>query len=53
MPPLPACPICGKPPQEKYRPFCGRHCAQIDLGRWFGESYRIPDNSPPVPDEEP
>ena len=36
------CPICGKPAVARYRPFCSKRCADIDLGRWFGEAYRIP-----------
>jgi uncharacterized protein len=36
------CPICGKPAAPRYRPFCSKRCADIDLGRWFGEAYRIP-----------
>lgn len=23
-------------------PFCSQRCKTIDLGRWFGERYRIP-----------
>jgi endogenous inhibitor of DNA gyrase (YacG/DUF329 family) len=23
-------------------PFCSRRCKTIDLGRWLGETYRIP-----------
>lgn len=41
------CPICTKPANPAYRPFCSRRCADIDLGRWFSESYAIP-----VPDAE-
>ncbi|MBK4217347.1 DNA gyrase inhibitor YacG [Paracoccus caeni] len=37
-----ACPICGKPGAEKYRPFCSKRCADIDLGRWLKGSYVIP-----------
>lgn len=37
------CPICRKPTDQKYRPFCSSRCADIDLGRWFKESYAIPD----------
>ena len=42
-----SCPICGKArPAEgfeaKYRPFCGKRCADIDLGRWLNEDYRVP-----------
>ena len=37
-----SCPICGKPQVAEYRPFCSRRCADVDLGRWLTESYRIP-----------
>lgn len=36
------CPVCCKPAVEKYQPFCSARCADIDLGRWFGEHYRVP-----------
>lgn len=42
-----ACPICGKPVKLETRPFCSKRCADIDLGRWLGESYRIPAEEPP------
>lgn len=57
-----ACPICGKPGSVKYRPFCSKHCADVDLSRWFSGSYAIPatadddeegrlsDDTPDVPD---
>lgn len=35
------CPICSKDSQARYRPFCSRRCADIDLGRWLSESYRV------------
>ena len=35
------CPICGKEMIERYRPFCSKHCADVDLGRWFGGKYRV------------
>ena len=40
------CPICTKAADPKYHPFCSRRCADIDLGRWFTESYRIPASAP-------
>lgn len=40
------CPICGKPASARWRPFCSKRCADIDLGRWFGEAYRIPAEEP-------
>jgi endogenous inhibitor of DNA gyrase (YacG/DUF329 family) len=36
------CPVCGKAPVHEHRPFCSARCKQIDLGRWLGETYRIP-----------
>lgn len=43
----PACPICQSPigqspTGQRYRPFCSRRCADIDLGRWLNGSYAIP-----------
>ena len=38
----PGCPICRKPVVDKFRPFCSPRCAEVDLGRWFGEAYRVP-----------
>jgi endogenous inhibitor of DNA gyrase (YacG/DUF329 family) len=37
-----ACPICGKPAVERFRPFCSRRCADIDLNRWLSGVYTIP-----------
>lgn len=36
------CPICSKPIVEEYAPFCSKRCADIDLGRWLDERYKIP-----------
>mgnify|MGYP003576561290 FL=1 len=36
------CVICGKPQDEKYRPFCSKRCADVDLNRWFSGGYAIP-----------
>ena len=46
------CPVCGKPADEKYKPFCSKRCADIDLGRWLKESYRVPAEEAPAEDEE-
>jgi len=50
------CPICAKETDAKYRPFCSRRCADIDLGKWLNESYVLPgkdseDDSAAMPDE--
>ena len=33
-------------------PFCSPKCKLIDLGRWLGESYRVPDKGDAKNDEE-
>lgn len=36
------CPICKKEfSDKKYRPFCSKRCADIDLGNWFSEKYTV------------
>jgi endogenous inhibitor of DNA gyrase (YacG/DUF329 family) len=40
--PVSACPICGRPANEAARPCCSRRCADVDLGRWLTEQYRVP-----------
>ena len=43
------CPTCKRTvewsPQSAYRPFCSDRCRLIDLGAWFAEQHRIPDES--------
>ena len=41
------CPICKKPvaPGEaaaRFRPFCSKRCADVDLSRWLYGRYAIP-----------
>jgi endogenous inhibitor of DNA gyrase (YacG/DUF329 family) len=40
------CPTCGSVPAPRTEndawPFCSDRCRLADLGRWLGESYRIP-----------
>ncbi|PWE17418.1 DNA gyrase inhibitor YacG [Marinicauda salina] len=45
----PRCPICGKPTDPEYKPFCSKRCADADLGKWFTGAYAIPGE--PVPPE--
>jgi len=40
------CPICRKPSEHRFRPFCSGRCADIDLGRWFTEGYAVPGKLP-------
>jgi len=41
-----SCPICAKETDPKYRPFCSRRCADVDLGRWLNGSYAVPADAP-------
>ncbi len=40
-----SCPICGGRPDAALHPFCSKRCADVDLGRWFTESYRVPSGT--------
>ena len=42
----PGCPICRKPIDPGFRPFCSKRCADVDLQRWFTGAYVIPDAEP-------
>jgi uncharacterized protein len=33
------CRICRKPAQPEYKPFCSRHCADVDLAHWLRGDY--------------
>ena len=46
------CPICSEDSTEKYRPFCSKRCADIDLGRWMTGAYAIPAAEEDDPDED-
>ena len=46
------CPICGKPADDKVKPFCSARCRQVDLNRWLSESYRIPGAERPGGEED-
>jgi uncharacterized protein len=41
------CPVCKRALSEdisarKFRPFCSKRCADVDLGRWLNGAYAIP-----------
>ncbi|MFN3259503.1 MAG: DNA gyrase inhibitor YacG [Pikeienuella sp.] len=36
------CPICGQPTEPRWRPFCSKRCADVDLGRWMTGAYAVP-----------
>lgn len=41
------CPVCGKPADPNFKPFCSQRCRQVDLNRWLSGTYRIPDAERP------
>jgi endogenous inhibitor of DNA gyrase (YacG/DUF329 family) len=41
-----SCPTCKGDSVSRYRPFCSKNCANIDLGRWLTESYAVPSCDP-------
>ena len=46
-----ACPICGKPEVNEFKPFCSRRCADVDLNRWLSGAYVIPGKADEEEDE--
>ncbi len=50
-PKLKPCPVCRKPADPRFRPFCSARCRQVDLGRWLAGDYAIPAEEP-LPDED-
>lgn len=36
------CPVCGKPADPVFRPFCSGRCKDVDLHRWLSGHYAIP-----------
>ena len=37
-----ACPICGKPSEQRFCPFCSKRCGDVDLNRWLSGVYAVP-----------
>lgn len=46
------CAICGKPQDPKFKPFCSKRCADVDLNRWLSGGYAIPAAEEDDPDAE-
>jgi len=34
--------MCQNPPADRFRPFCSKRCADLDLGQWLKGGYAIP-----------
>ncbi|MGF1464077.1 MAG: DNA gyrase inhibitor YacG [Maricaulaceae bacterium] len=37
------CALCAKPVDARYRPFCSKRCADLDLKRWLDGAYALSD----------
>jgi endogenous inhibitor of DNA gyrase (YacG/DUF329 family) len=53
----PHCPICRRRLPEagearRFRPFCSRRCADVDLHRWLTGSYRVETDEAPGDGED-
>jgi hypothetical protein len=38
--------MCSGEADEKYKPFCSRRCADVDLAKWFSGAYAAPSHDP-------
>ena len=48
------CPVCeARPVDPKFRPFCSKRCADVDLSRWLKGSYAIPGRPSDQAEETP
>lgn len=45
------CPICKADAIHKYRPFCSKRCADVDLGKWMSGAYALPSEEPVDPED--
>ncbi len=50
---LERCPICERPSDAKFRPFCTPRCQEVDLGRWLTGVYRVPGPPAELDDDPP
>ncbi len=44
------CPLCKKPREAQFKPFCSSRCRDRDLNQWFNDGYSVP--GPHVDPEE-
>lgn len=44
------CPICKKPRDDAFAPFCSSRCRDRDLAQWLNDGYSVP--GPPAYPEE-
>lgn len=46
------CPICSKPRNAEFTPFCSARCKDRDLVRWLDDGYALPGPAVPVADDD-
>ncbi|MFB9264750.1 DNA gyrase inhibitor YacG [Bradyrhizobium erythrophlei] len=46
------CPICSKPVEQAFRPFCSPRCRDVDLNRWLTGAYVVPGREDDAEDPE-
>ena len=46
------CPICDRTADQRYRPFCSRRCADVDLAKWLNGSYAIRSENDEASDKD-
>ncbi|MCX7340301.1 MAG: DNA gyrase inhibitor YacG [Hyphomicrobiales bacterium] len=49
------CPMCARPSEQPWKPFCSKRCADTDLANWLKGAYAVPvveDNAAPDSDAE-
>ncbi|HZP75438.1 MAG TPA: DNA gyrase inhibitor YacG [Pseudolabrys sp.] len=51
--PSSSCPICGKPTDPPFKPFCSKRCRDVDLNRWLSGVYAVPVKEEENEDEDP
>ena len=45
------CPICQTELVHRWRPFCSKRCADVDLGKWMTGGYALPSEDPVDPED--
>jgi endogenous inhibitor of DNA gyrase (YacG/DUF329 family) len=50
--PAKLCPVCSKPAEQKFLPFCSSRCRDVDLNRWFSGRYVVPGRDDDTEDPE-
>lgn len=45
------CPICERPPEAPFAPFCSQRCRDRDLLQWLSDGYVLP-GGPSDPEDD-